>query len=122
MATYQLENAHKTKLWMKVVAVLLAAVMVIGALVELLCQTSMVKNRLEVSAMMSGYTKALLIPPKQLLSTKRRWRKTTRCLPSRTETAAIQRTSSLSPSTTKTRMGRYEQKTSPYRKSKTRLV
>ena len=54
MATYQLENAHKTKLWMKVVAVLLAAVMVIGALVELLCQTSMVKNRLEVSAMMSG--------------------------------------------------------------------
>ena len=31
MATYQLENAHKTKLWMKVVAVLLAAVMVISA-------------------------------------------------------------------------------------------
>ena len=29
---------------MKVVAVLLAAVMVIGALVELLCQTSMAKN------------------------------------------------------------------------------
>ena len=60
MATYQLENAHKTKLWMKVVAVLLAAVMVIGALVELLCQTSMVKNRLEVSAMMSGYTKDIV--------------------------------------------------------------
>ena len=60
MATYQLENAHKTKLWMKVVAVLLAAVMVIGALVELLCQTSMVKNRLEVSAMMSGYTRDIV--------------------------------------------------------------
>ncbi|MBQ2567874.1 MAG: hypothetical protein II572_05560, partial [Clostridia bacterium] len=60
MATYQLENAHKAKLWMKVVAVLLAAVMVIGALVELLCQTSMVKNRLEVSAMMSGYTKDIV--------------------------------------------------------------
>ena len=60
MATYQLENAHKTKLWLKVVAVLLAAVMVIGALVELLCQTSMVKNRLEVSAMMSGYTKDIV--------------------------------------------------------------
>ena len=60
MATYQLENAHKTKLWVKVVAVLLAAVMVIGALVELLCQTSMVKNRLEVSAMMSGYTKDIV--------------------------------------------------------------
>ena len=60
MATYQLENAHKTKLWMKVVAVLLAAVMVIGAFVELLCQTSMVKNRLEVSAMMSGYTRDIV--------------------------------------------------------------
>ena len=60
MATYQLENAHNTKLWTKVVAVLLAAVMVIGALVELLCQTSMVKNRLEVSAMMSGYTRDIV--------------------------------------------------------------
>ena len=60
MATYQLENAHKTKLWMKVVAVLLAAVMVIGALVELFCQTSMVQDRLEVSAMMSGYTKDIV--------------------------------------------------------------
>ena len=60
MATYQLENAHKTKLWLKILSSILAVVLVIGALAELLCQTSMVKNRLEVSAMMSGYTKDIV--------------------------------------------------------------
>ena len=60
MATYQLENAHKTKLWLKILSSILAVVLVIVALAELLCQTSMVKNRLEVSAMMSGYTKDIV--------------------------------------------------------------
>ena len=60
MLHYQYEDARETKLWKKVIAVILAAVLVIGALVELLCQTSMVKNRLEVSAMMSGYTKDIV--------------------------------------------------------------
>ena len=60
MATYQLENAHKTKLWLKILSSILSVVLVIGALAELLCQTSMVKNRLEVSAMMSGYTKDIV--------------------------------------------------------------
>ena len=57
---YQYEDARETKLWKKVIAVILAAVLVIGALVELLCQTSMMKNRLEVSAMMSGYTRDIV--------------------------------------------------------------
>ena len=60
MLHYQYEDARETKLWKKVIAVILAAVLVIGALVELLCQTSMVKNRLEVSAMMSGYTRDIV--------------------------------------------------------------
>ena len=60
MATYQLENAHKTKLWLKILSSILAVVLVIGALVELLAGTSMVQDRLEVSAMMSGYTKDIV--------------------------------------------------------------
>lgn len=36
MATYQLENAHKTKLWLKILSSILAVVLVIGALAELL--------------------------------------------------------------------------------------
>ena len=53
MLQYQYEDAVK-------VAVVLAAVLVIGTLAELLCQTSMVKDRLEVSAMMSSYTKEIV--------------------------------------------------------------
>lgn len=60
MLQYQYEDAVKVELWKKILAVVLAAVLVIGALVELLCQTSMVKNRLEVSAMMSGYTRDIV--------------------------------------------------------------
>lgn len=60
MLAYQYEDAVKTKLWKKVIAVVLAAVLVIGALVELLCQTSMVKDRIEVSAMLSDYTKDIV--------------------------------------------------------------
>ena len=60
MLQYQYEDAVKAKLWKKILAVVLAAVLVIGTLAELLCQTSMVKNRLEVSAMMSGYTKDIV--------------------------------------------------------------
>ena len=60
MAEYQYENARNTKFWIKVVSVFLAVIIVLGALVELLCQTSMVKNRIEVSAMMSDYTKEIV--------------------------------------------------------------
>ena len=60
MLQYQYEDAVKAKLWKKILAVVLAAVLVIGTLAELLCQTSMVKNRLEVSAMMSGYTRDIV--------------------------------------------------------------
>ena len=60
MLQYQYEDAVKAKLWKKILAVVLAAVLVIGTLAELLCQTSMVKDRLEVSAMMSSYTKEIV--------------------------------------------------------------
>ena len=60
MATYQLENAHKTKLWLKILSGILAAALVIGALADILAGTSMVQDRLEVSAMMSGYTKDIV--------------------------------------------------------------
>ncbi|MBQ8468989.1 MAG: DNRLRE domain-containing protein, partial [Clostridia bacterium] len=60
MLAYQYEDAIKAKLWKKILAVVLAAVLVVGALVELLCETSMVKNRIEVSAMMSDYAKDIV--------------------------------------------------------------
>ena len=44
MLQYQYEDAVKVKLWKKILAVVLAAVLVIGALVELLCQAASIDN------------------------------------------------------------------------------
>ena len=44
----------------KILAVVLAALLVFGALFAIFGQTSMVKERLEVSAMMSDYTKTIV--------------------------------------------------------------
>ena len=60
LLTYQYNDARETKRWKKIVAFLLSFTLIFGALFQLMSQTAMAQERLEVNAMLSEYTKSIV--------------------------------------------------------------